>query len=41
VDLEAMKSRFYELMDIDPVRGIPTPAALAALDMSAEAQAVA
>jgi len=41
VDLEAMKSRFYELMDIDPVRGIPTPAALAALDMAAEAQAVA
>jgi aldehyde:ferredoxin oxidoreductase len=40
VDLEAMKARFYELMDIDPVSGIPTPAAMATLDMSGEANQI-
>ncbi len=40
VDLEPMKARFYELMDIDPVSGIPTPAAMAALDMSGEANQI-
>ncbi len=40
VDLEKMKARFYELMEIDPVRGIPTRKALEDCGMAEEAAVV-
>jgi hypothetical protein len=35
-DLQIMKERFYEIMDIDPVRGVPTAKALEACGMPDE-----
>ncbi len=40
VNLEEMKARFYELMAIDPKRGIPTREALEAVGMGEEARKV-
>lgn len=40
VNLELMKARFYELMDIDPIKGIPTREAMEAYNMVEEAVSV-
>ena len=40
IDFEGMKSRFYELMQMDAEKGIPVPDALKALGMGEEALAV-
>jgi len=40
VNLELMKARFYELMDIDPIKGIPTREAMEAYNMGEEAVSV-
>jgi aldehyde:ferredoxin oxidoreductase len=40
MNFEGMKKRFYELMDIDPVKGIPSDKRLVELGMDAEAKRV-
>jgi aldehyde:ferredoxin oxidoreductase len=40
VDLETMKAEFYDLMGMDPEKGIPTKAALEEAGMAEEAKAV-
>jgi aldehyde:ferredoxin oxidoreductase len=40
INFTGMKEKFYELMDMDPEKGIPSKAALGAYGLSQEAASV-